>query len=516
MQRKHVIVVGAGPGGLTSAMILAHRGYKVTMLERADRVGGRSAPIHIGPYTFDTGPTFLMMTFILREVFAESDRNLDDYVKLVPLDPMYKLTFKDKEIYPSVNHEKMKEQIQKHFPGDANGLDRFMQKEKVRYEKMYPCLQKPYGTLRSMLASDVVRALPYLSLGKSIYDVLGDYFKDDTLKTSFTFQAKYLGMSPWECPGAFTIIPYIEHAYGIDHVIGGLSRISDAMAQVVREEGGEIHLSTPVDKILVKKGAATGVRLQSGGVLEADAVVINADFGFAMKHLFEPGVIRKWTPRKLEKKKFSCSTFMMYLGLDKLYNEPHHNIIFAGDYKKNIKEVVRGNMLSEDLSVYVRNAAITDQTIAPAGHSALYILAPAPNISSGIVWDESTVNRQRDKVLSIIERTTSMKDIRNHIKAEHIITPDDWSNKHGIFLGATFNLGHSLDQMLYFRPHNKFEEVDNCYLVGGGTHPGSGLPTIYESGRISSNLISQHIPIGAQECTFKSARQILDERSRVA
>jgi phytoene desaturase len=491
MDKKHIAIIGAGPGGLTAGMILAKRGYKVSIFEKEAIVGGRNAPIAMNGYTFDTGPTFLMMTFVLREMFAEAGRSLDDYCKVVPLDPMYKLSFRDFEIYPTPDRDRMKAQIAKLFPGNETGLDRFYEKEKIRYDKMYPCLKKDYSTFKEMFSAPLLKALPHLSLGKSLMGVLGNYFTKEQLRICFTFQAKYIGMSPWECPAAFAIMPYIEYSMGIDHVQGGLSTISEAMAKVIGELGGEIHLNSPVKKVCVSGKNATGIELVTGEKVYADSVVINADFGHAMQTLFDPGVIRKWTPAKLRDKKYSCSTFMLYLGVDKTYTEPHHNIIFANDYKENVNDIITRRQLSQDMSVYVRNASVTDPTLAPKGHSALYVLVPTTNMRSDIVWDHAATNSYRDKVIQRIMERTSMKDLDKHITCEKIITPADWQNERSLFLGATFNLGHTIAQMLYLRPRNKFEEVNHCYLVGGGTHPGSGLPTIYESARISANLIGK-------------------------
>ncbi|MFC1585470.1 phytoene desaturase family protein [Fibrobacterota bacterium] len=493
MRKKHIAIIGAGPGGLSAAILLGQKGFKVSVYEREDRVGGRNRSITLGDYTFDTGPTFLMMTYILELVFKEAGRDINDYLDLIELDPMYKLSFTDKEIFPTRNHEKMKEQIERAFPGNGAGLDGFLKREKERYEKMYPCLQRPYSGLLSYLSLPLIKALPHLSLGKSLFENLSTYFSDDQCKTAFTFQAKYLGMSPWQCPALFTMIPFIEHEFGVYHVIGGLSRISEVMADIVKEQGGEIILNTPVDKVQVHSGKAAGLKLESGDTVSADAVIINADFGHAVNNLFEPGQLKKWTPAKVGGKKFSCSTFMLYLGVDKLYDEPHHNIIFAEDYKANIDDIAVHKRLSDDMSIYVRNSSINDKLVAPEGHSALYVLVPVTNNSSGIGWDETTTNDYREKVLNRIVERTSMKDIKDHIVQEQVITPRGWEDDQNVYLGATFNLGHQLTQMLHLRPHNRFEECGSCYLVGGGTHPGSGLPTIYESARISADLIQKDL-----------------------
>jgi phytoene desaturase len=220
-----------------------------------------------------------------------------------------------------------------------------------------------------------------------------------------------------------------------------------------------------------------------------DKVIVNADFGYAMSRLFEPNKVKKYSPKKLEKKKFSCSTFMLYLGVDKIYDAPHHNIVFANNYRNNIKDIQEGR-LSEDFSFYVQNASVTDNTLAPKGKSTVYILVPTPNNRSNINWN-SEESSFKEKVLNSVEERTQMKDISDHIEIEKTITPKQWEQDYNVYIGATFNLAHNLSQMLYFRPHNRYGELKNFYLVGGGTHPGSGLPTIYISGIVTSGLISK-------------------------
>jgi len=486
---KHVVVVGAGPGGLTAAMILARRGVRVTVLEAKDAVGGRNAAIRLGPYTFDAGPTFLMLKAVLDEVFDEAGADADALMDMRKLEPMYRLQFADKYIEPTTDRAAMKAEIARAFPGREDRYDGFIAREQQRFARLFPCLQKSYHKISTLLSPDLVRAVPHLALGRSLFDVMYGYFGDNDLSLVFTFQSKYLGMSPWECPGLFAMVPYIEHGFGIYHPIGGLSRISDCMADVARGHGAEIRTATPVAKVRVENGAATGVRLEDGAEVRCDDVVLNADFGYAAENLFEPGVLRKYAPARLEKKKLSCSTFMLYLGLDRAYPDmPHHAIYFARDYRGNVDAVFQGRDPGADLSFYVRNACVTDPTLAPEGHCALYVLVPVPNLRADLDWEEMRAVF-RERTISAIEKRTSMTDIRSHIREERVLTPLSWQDDYAVYRGATFNLGHNISQMIYWRPRNKFEEVDHCYLTGGGTHPGSGLPTIYESGRIAANLI---------------------------
>ena len=490
MEAKTVVVIGAGPGGLASAMLLARRGFRVQVFEKAVRIGGRTAEVALGPYRFDLGPTFLMMKFLLDELFQDAARQTSDYLDCRALDPMYRLHFSDKTMLARPTPRDMRDEIERVFPGEGAGLDKFLSSESVRFKKLYPCLQKDYGSPAALLHTTLLAALPHIAPGRSLYDVLSTYFRSEELRLAFTFQSKYLGMSPWDCPGLFAMIPYTEHAHGIYHVMGGLSQIPQAFAKVAREEGAEIHTSCGVKRVLLQGRKACGVELENGEKVACDDVVINADFGHAMSTLFPDSDLGKYKPSALSKRKYSCSTFMMYLGLDRVYPDAeHHMIVFARDYKRCLEDITKTKIVSDDLSVYIRNAATLDPSCAPAGHSALYILAPVPNNTSEIDWKKHR-DAYRETILQLLEDRTPYKDLRDHIREELILTPADWEKQVSVFLGATFNMGHSWDQMLYFRPHNKFELFDNTYLVGGGTHPGSGLPTIFESARISSNLIS--------------------------
>ena len=490
MPDTDICVVGAGLGGLTCASILAHRGFNVTVFEKEERPGGRNRSIERGDFSFDTGPTFLMMKFILEDMFRETGRKAGDYMDFVRLEPMYQLIFEDFNLQLGTNRDEMKEELKRVFPGSEDGLGEFLEKEEKRFRYLFPCLQKSYSHWSSLFAPVFLKALPHLKLTSSVLENVTDYFGDERLGICFSFQSKYLGMAPWDCPAAFTMLSYIEHAYGIYHIQGGLNRISASLAQVFEEEGGELRLDTPVERVLTEGREVKGVETEGGERVLADEVVLNADFGYSMSELIEPGKLRKYSPETLKERPFSCSTYMMYLGLDREYELPHHNIVFSPDYRQNLQDIFDRKVLSDEPSYYVRNASLTDPNLAPSGKSALYVLVPVPNNKSDIDW-EAQKAPFREKMLDRLAEVEDLGELRPHIEEEQIITPQDWEEEYNVYLGATFNLAHTVSQMMYFRPRNRFEELDRCYLVGGGTHPGSGIPTILESGRISANLISR-------------------------
>jgi phytoene desaturase len=502
MKDKRVVIIGAGPGGLTAGMILARRGFDVTIVEKRDRVGGRNAELRVGDFSFDTGPTFLHQKFTLDEVFAEAGRKAENELDFVALDPMTRLSWGDLSLETTPDIERMAANIEGSFSGNAAGYRRFMEDHAKKLRIIYPCLQKPYHQLSSYLSPTLLKALPYVATTASVVDVLDRYFTDERLRLAFTFQAKYLGMSPWKCPALFSILSYIEYRFGIYHVQGGLCRISHAMAKVFAEQGGRLRLSTAVKGLRYRGGGVAAVELADGEILECDDVIMNADYAHAVTSLMSERSLPKTA---LERKKYSCSTFMLYLGLDKVYqDEPHHHVLFAADYRRNVAEIQGERIPSADMSVYIRNSCVTDPRVAPPGMSGLYVLVPTINTRHDFDWNRHG-HEYREKVLDLMVARTGMKDLREHIVTERVLTPADWRDGLDIFMGATFNLAHTLDQMLYLRPHNRLRGFENLYLVGGGTHPGSGLPTIYESGRISANLLCQRHGMECEWVDFASA-----------
>ena len=493
---KSVIIIGAGPGGLSTAMLLARAGLKVTVIESQPRVGGRTSVIEGDGYRFDLGPTFFLYPQILEEIFTAVGRDLHREVPMKRLDPQYRLTFgAGGELLCSSDIERMVAEIAKLAPADAPQFRRFMAYNRVKLEKFAPCLQTPFSSWTDLLQMRLLAVLPYLKPWKSLHAELAGYFRDPRLQLAFTFQSKYLGMSPFQCPSLFSILSFLEYEHGIWHPIGGCNALTRGMARVAAELGTTIRLNEPVEEILFEGRRAVGVRTATGE-LRADAVVVNADFGHAMKTLVPDRLRRRWTDATLARKRFSCSTFMLYLGIEGRYDQlMHHNIYMARDYRRNLDEIENQHVLTEDPSFYVENPCRTDDTMAPPGHSALYVLVPVSHQHPNIDW-----SKERDRYRQVALRQLAkigLGDLEKRIRFERIVTPVEWESKVGIYRGATFNLAHSLGQMLHLRPQNRFEEFDRMYLVGGGTHPGSGLPVIFESARISARLLLEDLGAAA-------------------
>jgi phytoene desaturase len=482
-----VIVIGAGPGGLAAALLLRHAGLDVQIVERLPRVGGRCSAIEADGFRFDLGPTFFLYPHVLERIFRLIGRDLHADVPMARLDPQYRLTFgAGGEIDCTANLREMEAGVARLCPADATNLRRFLEDNRAKLDRFRPALERPFLRWRDLLSRDLLSMLPMLRPWSGLDRELSRYFNDERVRLAFTFQSKYLGMSPFNCPSLFSILSFLEYEYGVWHPTGGCSAVSERMGEIAAEMGVSITLGEPVTEVLFDGRRAVGVKT-AAGEYRADAVVMNADFAHAMTKFVPDRLRSRWTDRKIAKKKFSCSTFMLYLGIDGECDTPHHTIYTATNYRDNLADIETHHRLSADSSFYVQNACITDPTLAPPGMSTLYVLAPVTHCHPNIDWKKeapafrATLLRQLRKV--------GLTDIERRIRFEKVITPDDWQSQYAVYRGATFNLAHTLGQMLHLRPRNRFEDLDGVYLVGGGTHPGSGLPVIYESARITSRLL---------------------------
>ena len=483
---KKVAIIGAGPGGLAAGLLLKKKGFDVTIYEKEARVGGRSRRITQDGYHFDLGPTFLMYIDILKDIFKRSGFDLEKEVKLTQLDPLYHLVFEDRTLVLTPDKKKNQQAYQEIDPKLGEAYETWYRDQQKKLNLITPILEKPFPSFWHLFRPDVLKAVPVVHPFKSVYDLLKSYRDESHFIHSLSFQSKYLGMASYQAPSIFTILPFLEHHTGLYHVEGGLNQINEAMARCFIQLGGHLKLNQPVKKVVVEKRIVQGLMLEDDQIESCDLLVMNADFAYGMTSLFDDKDLRKYQHKKLKNKKYSVSTWMMYLGINKPLDLPHHEIIFSKNYDGYLRDLM-SNKMSNDLSLYVHNPSAIDSTLADKGKSSLYILLPVPNQTSGIDFEQKN-EELRQFVFSKI-REKHQIDLEPFIEAELIYSPQDWQTKENVYQGAVFNLAHGLDQMLFLRPHNHFEEFDNMYLVGGGTHPGSGLPTIYQSAIILDDII---------------------------
>lgn len=492
---QSVIVVGAGPGGLATALRLVGQGHSVQIFESASRVGGRMRGFQDGAYAFDTGPTILQLPHLYDDLFASVGLQREDYIPFTRLEPYTRLRFwDDTQLDLTTDDKALKQQLATFRSDLPDAFDRWVAEEARKYDAGYgPYLSNPSRPLLGYLKlSELTTALAFRPW-ETLYQHFWNAFHDERLVYALSYPAKYLGMHPTLSASVFSLIPYIELLEGVWHPHGGFRALAQAMAQAFKDLGGTLHLNTPVKHVWLQDSQGRGVELSDGERVAADAVVVNADFAHGMQTLMPQNKRGKYSDRFFARKQFSCSTFMLYLGINRRYDQlPHHQLYLSDHIRRRDRPFIDDSALDDvNPPFYVCNPTPIDSSNAPDGHSTLYVLVPIPHTGYGVDW-QATAKRYRDLVLSRLP-LLGFDSVEQHIVTESCYTADTWQNDYCVYLGAVFNLSHTWRQLGPFRPPIRSETIDRLYWVGGAVHPGSGLMTILEAAKNTANFVNQDL-----------------------
>jgi phytoene desaturase len=489
---KSAIVIGAGMGGLAAALRLQQQGFDVTVLEKQSRPGGRSNVIQEDGFRVDRGPTILVMKEAFDETYRALGLDINQRLEFQRLDPNYRIYFNDNtSIDLFSDFERMRAEVEKVEPGAGLGLERFMRSGEQKYRLGMDFVERNYDHITDLM--NLVAGLRLLQTRsyERLYDQVGTFFKSDKLRKAFSFHSMFLGLSPFRSLAMYSLITYADLAEGMWYPKGGIYSIIEDMLDIANERGVRICTDTPVRKIIVKKGHARGVMLESGDGLQADLVISNADLPYTYKHLVDPEYRRDYPDNRLDKMDYSCSGFLLYLGVDRVYPDVRHQALyFSEDYKANLDAIFERKTLPDAPSFHLNIPTVTDASLAPPGHSLLYVLAPMPNLESNIDWDMAAP-KVREQLLDQLEKLID-PDLRQHIVWERQYTPVDFKNDINAVHGTAFgSLSQGFFQSAYFRPHNKARDIEGLYFVGQGTYPGIGMPMVLISARLVTERIVQ-------------------------
>lgn len=486
---KRVIVVGSGAAGLSAAVRLQNAGYNVALYEKEDQVGGKMHQISGEGFRFDVGPTIVMMPEEYRDVFETCGKNPDDYIPMKRVEPMLSLQFPDEEpLSFSSDLVSLTTTLEGVSEDDTRGYLKYLSVIYKRY-----CIAKEYFFTKSFRKPTDFYNLTSLKAGFQLhtfsdaYSMISHYVEDERLRKALAFQTLYIGVSPYEGPSLYSMIPMIELLYGVWFIEGGMYTMAESMKNLFLELGGELHVGQPVERIIIENGEAKGV-LVDGVAKLADYVVCNADFPYAETNLVTNEAAKgKYTDEKIESMEYSCSCFVLYLGLDKEYPvESLHTIRFAEDFKANVDALFQDLKFPDDPSFYIYVPSKADPSLAPEGKQGVYVLVPvAPLVDGAPQWTEEETEICRNIVLELVEKKTVFSDITNHIEFERRFTPRDFERKFNAHKGATFGLRPSLKQSNYWRPHNKASDCENLYFCGSSVHPGAGVPIVLISAKLA-------------------------------
>ncbi len=485
-----VIVIGAGVGGLTAAMRLQHAGVEVELFEKSTAPGGRCGRVQLGDFRFDLGPTILLMPFVLEQAFASIGRKLKDHLELQRCDPHYRVHFRDgSRVVLWTDREKMKAELEQIEPGSYAKYEEFLTRGKAQNDAAFEHFITRHfaSVLEFVTPSSVPQIVRVGALGK-LWSHVSKYFQDDRLKQALSFQTMYLGVSPYDAPAVFALLPYTEAVHGIWFPKGGMHAIPLALAEVCRLEGVKLNLGLGVKRVLVEDGRAVGVELDDGTERRADAVVCNADYAHAVKHLLPPGIAERRS-FKVQKARFTSSGLMLYLGMkQRIPKLLHHNVFFGRDFKGSFNDIFEAGRVPDDVSFYVNSPAQTESAFAPEGKDALQVLVPVPPLTAGAIDWKIEAPKVRAKVLARLKEE-GYGDLEPLIEIEKVLTPDDWQADHFLERGSNFGLAQNFMQLGPFRPRVSDPDLKNLYWCGASAQPGTGVPTVMISGGFAVDAV---------------------------
>lgn len=488
---KKVVIIGAGLAGLSAGIRLQKSGYQVEIYEKELLPGGKMHQIKDRGFTFDVGPTIVMMPEVYRSLFRDAGVDPDEYIPMERIEPMYDVYFKD-ETY---RHYEIKSDLvslikmaESKSMTDSAGLLLYLSDIYKRYQiALKDFISRPFRSKFDFYNPYMInQALKLKTLG-SADKMMAKYIKNKDIQQMLSFQTLYIGVSPKKGPSLYNIIPMVELLYGVWFIKGGMHTMASSCARLFESLGGLIHYGQEVSSIMTEHHQITGIRLPNK-LVEADYVICNADFPYAMKQLVKDKQIKgKYKDKKIDKLKYSCSCLIFYWGVKGDFpNLNTHNFIISEDLDGNLSSIFDGSII-EDPSIYLHIPTKLDKTLAPDGHQTFYVLIPVSELSTATYpYDNTQIDYYKTKAIEALKQLPDLADIEENIVLEHIFTPNDFDLRFNAYNGATFGLQPTLTQSNHFRPQSKSRNCDGLYFTGSSTHPGAGVPIVIEGGRIAA------------------------------
>ena len=487
--KKSAVIIGAGIGGIATAVYLAENGYEVTVYEKNPSPGGRCGQLKRDGHRFDLGATMLLMPRIYIEIFKSLGIPLFETNEIKPLEDLYKIYYDDNEVITFSSEEsRMRSQLEKIEPGSFKKSQKYV-------ADGYEIFQVGINKLIGRNFDNIFQFANFRNIGMLIklktyisnYRYAKKFFIHPHLRMAYTFQNIYVGQSPFNSPALFSMVPAAELTEGSFFPVGGMFSIVEKLMSAATSRGVKFHYNMPVKKILVNGNSAKGIILDNQSEIKADLIVANADL---------PYVYRKLLPDRgksvrLDRMKYSCSAICYHWGLDKVYPQlGQHSVFLSDEFREGLDSIFIDKSVSDSPSFYVHAPSRTDLSAAPQNQDTLSVVVGAGHVDKMKKQDwDSLMVKTRSAVIRRLKQL-GLNDIEDHIKFEICITPEDWENTCNISRGSVFgSLAHNIMQMGYFRPHNQHSRYKNLYFVGGSTHPGNGIPNILLSAKLTSERI---------------------------
>ena len=492
---KKVFIIGAGIGGLSVAARLLQYGFEVEILEKNNTIGGKTNFIEFKDFKFDLTASIMMFPENYIDLFKFCNVDYKNYFSMIPLYNLYSVFYYDNSKYnfstnlPNLNKTILN--ITNNNIKDTYGYSNFLSSNYKKYLLAEDSiLNRSFLKTSNLLNSlTLPKALNFKAFTSS-YDDAKKYIKNEKLLDYLMFQSMYVGISPYTSPSIYNIIPTITQYYGLYHIKGGMYSYIKALEQLIIDKGGIIHTSSPVHKILFKHNKANGI-VVNGQNRYSDIVVCSSDYSYTIKSLIKDKDIRTFI-KPIDDLEYSCSTFILYLGLNKKYpNLNIHNIYINNNFKKNIEDTFNG-YLPKDLSMYIYCPSSVDDSICPKNCEAINIIIRVPNtLSNKVTWTSETIYYLTKKILKTLSSISGLEDITEHIVYINHLTPLDFKNKFNTYGGCAFGLSHTLKQSIIFRPQCQIPKIKNLFFTGASIHPGNGVAMVLKSSKICATKINK-------------------------
>jgi phytoene desaturase len=485
---QSAIIIGAGIGGIAAAAHLARRGMRVTVFEKNQQPGGRCGHFTREGHQFDTGPTLLIMPLVYEAEFAALGASWCELLDLQRVDPTYHLVFDDgSHLNLTSDLKVMRDQLEAIEPGSFQGFLRYLEEGQRHYDlAMEWLVGRDFRTATEFFSLDNLSLLFQLKPLVGHYRNMATYFTEPRLKAAFTFQDVYMGLSPFESPATFSMMPYTELAHGVWFPAGGMYRVVEALMDIARQSGVEFEFDAAVERIEVNGTRARGVVLADGRHLEANVVVANADLPYVYQDLLPDDAYAE----QLAHKRFSCSVISFFWGVDKTYPTlGPHTLFLADDYRENFESIINRLTLPDNPSLYIHAPARLNTSAAPEGEDTLIAIVPVGHLDERGEQDWQCINDLARQAVFNRLALLGITDLEAHLKFEVNYTPLSWRKRYNLMKGSTHGLSHTLTQLGYLRPGNRHPRYHNLYFVGASTHPGTGVPTALISARLVANRV---------------------------
>ena len=486
---KKVVVIGSGFGGIAAALRLRAKNYEVTLLEKHPDLGGRARVFKKNNFIYDGGPTVVTAPYLLEELFALFNKNISDYVKIVPLELWYRFVFEDGSSFDySGNEVSMKNQIENLSKDDFAGYEKLLSFTEKIFDKGFTELSaKPFNEIIFMIKQ--IPSLLKLRSYQSVYKLVSSFISNDKLRRVFSMHPLLVGGNPFTTTSIYTLILFLEKKWGIHYSMGGTGNIVKGLEKLMSEENIKVLKNSEATEIISENKKIKGVKINNKNIMECDYVVCNSDppnvYNNLIKSKKNYGFLFN---EKIKRMNYSMGLFVYYFGSKKQYKDvAHHTICFGNSYKEHLNKIFDQKILSDDISYYLHRPSATDPNMAPEGQDAFYVLVPVPNNLSGINWSDEG-EKFKELVLNKMDKTV-LPGIKENVVSDFYLTPDYFANELSTLHGSGFSIQPQFTQSAYFRFHNKSEVFDNLYFVGAGTHPGAGMPGVLSSAKVLDELL---------------------------